>query len=158
LEEVSHLSEKYRGPVVLCYLEGKSYQEAARQLGCPMGTVSTRLTRAREILRRQLARRGLAVGSSVLAAILAGPEAATAAPAVLVDATLRAATLFSSNQAVAASLISARTLALTEGVLRAMSVAKLKIVTAMILTSFLGLTLGSFALRALAAATEPQTE
>src|SRR5437667_146641 len=59
-EEVGRLPEKYRAAVVLCYLEGLTNEEAARRLRCPVGTVKTRLLRARDRLRDRLARRGLA--------------------------------------------------------------------------------------------------
>jgi RNA polymerase sigma factor (sigma-70 family) len=55
-EEVSHLPEHYRRPVVLCYLEGKTHQEAAAQLRCPIGTIKGRLSRARQVLRDRLSR------------------------------------------------------------------------------------------------------
>jgi RNA polymerase sigma factor (sigma-70 family) len=58
-EEVSHLPEHYRRPVVLCYLEGKTHQEAAAQLRCPIGTIKGQLSRARQVLRNRLSRRGL---------------------------------------------------------------------------------------------------
>jgi RNA polymerase sigma factor (sigma-70 family) len=58
-EEVSHLPEHYRLAVVLCYLEGKTHQEAAAQLRCPIGTIKGRLSRARGVLRNRLSRRGL---------------------------------------------------------------------------------------------------
>lgn len=60
-DELSNLPEKYRAPVVLCYLEGWTHEEAAQQLGWPTGSMSRRLDRARALLRRRLARRGLAL-------------------------------------------------------------------------------------------------
>src|SRR5438445_86589 len=60
-QEVNRLPERYRAPVILCYLEGKTVDEAALQIGCPRGTVASRLARARERLRVRLARRGLAL-------------------------------------------------------------------------------------------------
>jgi RNA polymerase sigma factor (sigma-70 family) len=58
-EEVSRLPDRYRLPVMLCYLEGKSNEEAASQLRCPVGTIKGRLSRARQTLRDRLSRRGL---------------------------------------------------------------------------------------------------
>ncbi|MGO9464214.1 MAG: RNA polymerase sigma factor [Isosphaeraceae bacterium] len=58
-EEVSRLPDRYRLPLVLCYLQGKSNQEAAAQLDCPVGTIKGRLSRARHVLRERLSRRGL---------------------------------------------------------------------------------------------------
>src|SRR5262245_28258587 len=60
-EEMSRLPEKYRVPVVLCDLEGRTRREAARQLGWPEGTLSTRLRAGRGLLARALGRRGLAL-------------------------------------------------------------------------------------------------
>jgi RNA polymerase sigma factor (sigma-70 family) len=61
-EEVHRLPEKYREPVVLCYLQGRPYSEAARQLGCSKGSIALRLAEARERLRDRLKRRGVVFG------------------------------------------------------------------------------------------------
>jgi Sigma-70, region 4/Cytochrome C' len=73
-DELLHLPEKYRAPVVLCYLEGRTHEEAARHLGWPAGSMSRRLERARALLRRRLAERGvsLAIGLFGLALCLYG--------------------------------------------------------------------------------------
>jgi RNA polymerase sigma factor (sigma-70 family) len=72
-DELLLLPEKYRAPVVLCYLEGRTHEEAAQELGWPAGSMSRRLDRARTLLRRRLAHRGLAIAILLLtsAAILA---------------------------------------------------------------------------------------
>jgi len=62
-EAIQRLPEKYRAPVVLCYLQGQTNQEAARLLDCPLGTVCTRLNRARERLRRYLTRRNVTLSA-----------------------------------------------------------------------------------------------
>jgi RNA polymerase sigma factor (sigma-70 family) len=77
-EEVGRLPERYRAPVVLCLLEGLKYDEAARRLGCPVGTVGVRLSRGREILRTRLTRRGVAPASAALALTPAAGRAAVA--------------------------------------------------------------------------------
>ena len=59
-EEIARLPDRYRTPVILCYLEGLTQDEAASQLGWPIGTVGVRLMRARERLRVRLTRRGFA--------------------------------------------------------------------------------------------------
>src|SRR5262249_50931075 len=65
-EEVNRLPDKYREPIVLCYFEGRTYEEAARLLGCPAGTASARLARARDLLRTRLTVRGVTLSASAL--------------------------------------------------------------------------------------------
>jgi RNA polymerase sigma factor (sigma-70 family) len=67
---LAQLPERYRTPLVLCYLEGKTQERAARQLACPLGTVRSWLARGRVLLRKRLARRGITLSVSALAGAL----------------------------------------------------------------------------------------
>ncbi len=89
-EEIRRLPEHYRLPLLLCHVEGLRHDEVARRLGCPVGTVESRLSRARERLRSRLARRGLAPSASVLAAALRMPRISGVSRS-LADATVRSA-------------------------------------------------------------------
>jgi RNA polymerase sigma factor (sigma-70 family) len=99
-EEIRRLPERYRVPLVLCHMEGLQHDEVARQLGCPVGTVESRLSRAREQLRARLARRGLAPSASAMGLILR-PPGATMVAQPLVEATLGAATQYFAQKALA---------------------------------------------------------
>jgi RNA polymerase sigma factor (sigma-70 family) len=124
-EELDRLPERYRAAVVLCYLEGRTHAEAARLLKCPIGTVSVRVSRARELLRARLTRRGLALSAAALAF---GHDSAWAAlPASLAESTKSAAMQVAAGYAMTAGVVPASVAQLTEGVLRTMSWNKLSI-------------------------------
>jgi RNA polymerase sigma factor (sigma-70 family) len=129
-EELGRLPDHYRGVVVLCDLEGLTRKEAARQLGIPEGSVASRLARARALLAKRLARRGVVLaGVSVAAVLSAGrATAAASAPPALVSATIEAASLVAAGRAAAG--VSATAAALAEGVVRAMSMTRIKSVLA----------------------------
>lgn len=124
-EELCRLPEKYRAPVVLCYLQGRSNAEAARELGCPTGTVVTRLACARNRLRERLTRRGLSAPAGLLAAGLLQPAEAAAVPAGLIDATVRASLLLAAGQTAAAAH-AAMAVSLSRAATGAVSVARVK--------------------------------
>ena len=130
--ELGRLPDKYRTPVVLCDLEGKSYKEAARQLGCPEGTLAARLSRARAMLAQRLSRHGLAISAGTLATVLAASRAEACVPSALMSATIHAGTLYAAGPAAAGGVISGNVAALTEGVLHTMLLSKLKLATAVV--------------------------
>jgi uncharacterized protein (TIGR03067 family) len=125
-QELSLLPDAYRAVIVLCDLEGKTRKEAARQLGLPEGTVGSRVARARMMLARRLTRHGLAVSGGSLAAVLAEGAACAGLPPSVVTSTIQAASVPAVGQAAAAGSISGKVAALTEGVVKAMFLKKLK--------------------------------
>jgi RNA polymerase sigma factor (sigma-70 family) len=121
-EEVSRLPERYRAPVVLCYLEGRSCEEASRVLDWPVGTVKSRLSRARDRLRSRLTRLGLSPMMD-LDDSAPGLSKPTVSP-ILTKATAEAATRFEAEPSGRGP--SSAPVILAKGVLHAMTLSKLK--------------------------------
>ena len=116
-EEIDRLPERYRSPVVLCDLEGRTHEQAARHLGWPVGTVKSRLSRGRARLRDRLVRRGVGTELGPLAVVGAFKVPAVSVPPALLEATTSAAVRFAAiGPAVRGSAVT-----LAEGVLRTMT-------------------------------------
>lgn len=131
--ELSRLPDRYRMPLVLCDLEGMTRKEAARQLGWAEGTVSSRLSRGRELLGRRLKRHGLALSAGTLAGALTSNMATAAPSSPLVHSTVKAVLLTAVGRTTAEIIIAAETVALAEGVVRNMGIVKLKYAAAILL-------------------------
>jgi RNA polymerase sigma-70 factor (ECF subfamily) len=129
-QEIRWLPDRYRAPFVLCYLEGRTNREAADRLGCPEGTVVSRLASARARLRRRLAGRGVALSAGAVLALASDNALSAAVPAPLAEATVKAAIGFAAGHAAAAGSVPARVAALTEGVVQAMWMNQVKALTA----------------------------
>jgi len=142
-QEVSRLPEKYRAPIVLCYLEGLTHDEAAARLSWPVGTVRSRLSRARETLRNRLNRRGVTASIAIgpVSAWLAGERVATSAtvataaaascstiPKELPAAVARIVSRIAAGQTPAAASLSVTSLTLARGVLKTMMLKKLTVI------------------------------
>jgi RNA polymerase sigma factor (sigma-70 family) len=128
-DELNRLPDKYREPVLLCYVQGQTNEEAARLLRLPVGTVKSRLARARDLLKGRLSRRGITLATGVLAAVLA-ERASAAVPNRLLGTTIHTTLLVAAGPVAGPP---APAVALAEGVLKAMFATRLKIATAAVL-------------------------
>jgi RNA polymerase sigma factor (sigma-70 family) len=142
-EEINRLPERYRLPVVLCYLSGQTTEQAALALGCPRGTVLSRLATARQRLHRRLVQRGITLSGPGLVLILGAM--ASQASTVLVQSTVKAAANVAAGT-MGTSGLSGAVLMLIEGVLNAMFWTKIKTAAvAVFLTAAMMLGFGLFA-------------
>jgi hypothetical protein len=131
-QELSRLPGIYRIVILLCDLEGRTRMEAAQQLGVPPGTIAARLTRGRAILAKRLIRHGLAISGGALVAALS-EQAAACQPLSAVSSTIKAVTSFAAGQTASAGVISAQAAALTEGMVKAMFLSKIKLAMGIVL-------------------------
>jgi RNA polymerase sigma factor (sigma-70 family) len=132
-EGLQQLPEKYRTALVMSYLEGKSHEEAAAQLGCPLATFRNWVARGRKLLRKQLVGRGLSLSTAALVVALAEEAAPAAVPPTLLRPTLQSALQFATGTQ-ATVLVSPAVAALVDCGLKAMLVARLKLGVAFLLT------------------------
>ena len=132
-EEIARLPARHRAVFILCCLEGKTGPEAGRLLGCPAGTVSSRLTRARERLRDRLIRRGFAPAAAVAALSTLTREAVAVVPSELIETTLRAVPTFLMGYP------GGNPTAVAKGVIRNMTIAKSKLVAVFIVAGLLAM-------------------
>src|SRR5262249_13049455 len=121
----------YRTPMLLCYLEGKTTEETAQQLGWPKGTVTSRLMRGRDLLRNRLVRRGVTLSVAGIPMALGEVTASAAVSAPLAQATLQVAHLYAASP-LATGTVPASVATLTEGVLKDMFHTKLKNIAALL--------------------------
>ncbi len=139
--ELNRLPDKYRLPVVLCELEGRSRREVAGRPRIPEGTLSSRLATARKLLAGRLQRHGLTLAGAVLTALLTRNGASAGVPSKLVISTVKAAGLVAAGRT-AAGVVSSTVAALTEGVVKAMLLNKLRS-TVVLLLAVTILTIGT---------------
>jgi hypothetical protein len=138
-EELSRLPDKYRSPIVLCDLEGRTRKEVSRQLKIPEGTLSSRLTTARRMLARRLARRGIEASVVTSAAVFFQNAASAGVPLALLNSSVKAAMLVAARIPLEGDMISAKVAALAEGVLKTMLLKKLKVVAlVLVIAAILG--------------------
>ncbi|OWK43221.1 sigma-70 family RNA polymerase sigma factor [Fimbriiglobus ruber] len=151
-DELNHLPDKYRVALVLCCLQGMTYQQAARLLGCPLGTLSGWVTRGKDLLRARLVRRGITLSAAGWSAYLAEVAAGAADTVASVAGVTRAALGFACQESVTPS---ARAISIANGVLRMMTLKTVAAATLAGVVAMVGL-VGAVALAAAPRAGEPK--
>jgi RNA polymerase sigma factor (sigma-70 family) len=129
--EIRRLPEKFRTPIILCYFEGMTHDEAAERLACPVGTVRSRMAKARELLRSRLSRRGIAPTPSFMTTTLI-PEWTPVVSPALTTRTIAAAMRVAAGHSITAGVVSTSAATLTQGVLRTMTFTKLMTLAAIL--------------------------
>ncbi len=133
-DEINRLPDRYRMSILLCDMEGRTCAEAARLMGCPVGTVASRLSRGRDKLRAKLGGRGVVLGVAALGGALSSEAAGAVVPPALLNATARMA-VSSVARGAAGGVITSGVLTLVRATLRAMLVTKLKLTIAALLAA-----------------------
>ncbi len=124
-EEVNRLPASIRAPILACYFEGLTHEQAAAHLRWPVGTVKGRLSRARRMLRDRLTRRGIGITTGVIMATLSYPSAKAAVPLSLIKSTVKAAIGFAAGRAAIVGTVPAASYLLAKGALNAMAWTKI---------------------------------
>jgi RNA polymerase sigma factor (sigma-70 family) len=147
--ELSRVPEKYRTAFILCHLEGKTCEEAAEHLGCPRGTVQSRVGRARERLRARLSLRGWAPAVSPLTSLIEQHSSSLAAIAPpLVNATVQCAVLVAMGKALA-GIVSPAVVELMRDTVQYMQRSRLRYLLVLALLALLGSSALAWGMRAL---------
>jgi RNA polymerase sigma factor (sigma-70 family) len=125
-EELDRLPDKYRAPLVLCYLESKTRDEAAAELGWTASVLKGRLERGRDRLRSRLIRRGVALSVALFGTALSETTASAQVPAALLTATVQTVSVLA-RASQAATTVSPQVVRLADHACRVLALAKLKL-------------------------------
>jgi RNA polymerase sigma factor (sigma-70 family) len=153
-EEIQRLPEELKGPVLLCYLEGKAHNEGAQQLGWSLTTFRGRLERGREVLRKRLTQRGVALSGALLAAVLSEKAASAAVSGSSLSVLVKGALATETTKGV----VSAHALSLAHGVMQATFWNKLKIAVVGVLLMVITVGVSGLALHGLAGGGQAQDD
>jgi RNA polymerase sigma factor (sigma-70 family) len=137
------LPPHYRSVLLLCHAEGQTQEDAAQQLGLPLGTVRSRLARGRELLRKRLAARGVTISAAALAVLGVGATAHAAVGANLLNRTVRASLAYATGQE-AAGLVSAHAAELLKSGLATAGIANVRVGLVLLLSLAFVATSGAF--------------
>ena len=137
-QEVARLPERYRRAVVLCHFEGLTHAEAGRRLGCPPGTVGARVSRARDMLRSALNRRGVCPSAAIMAASIEPKFVASTVPLALERSTVQASLIFATTRMAATTIASATAMELANQLLGIMVMTRVATVGVLVLAVSVG--------------------